>query len=289
MQTGSRMTEIPNRWWPAPAKINLFLHVLGRRQDGYHNIQTLFQLLDWGDEVKVRPVRGRSISRLPVSYDVPESEDIVVKAAKLLQKQTDCRKGVEIGIKKRVPPGSGMGGGSSDAATVLLLLNQLWECGLDLDELASMGAILGADVPVFVHGRSAMAGGIGERLEPVNLGRRYYVLVFPGFSISTRDVFSDVMLARDSAPISLAEALAGAGRNDCETVVRERFPEFKALLSMLEEWGRPVMTGTGSGIFIPMRDKKSAKSAAKAMKTLYNVRAVRGVDRSPVHEKLDGY
>jgi 4-diphosphocytidyl-2-C-methyl-D-erythritol kinase len=281
------MSEAPARCWPAPAKINLFLHILGRRQDGYHDIQTLFQLLDWGDEVFVRPASEPLISRLPVNYDVPESDDIVVKAAKLLQAETGCRMGAEVGVKKRIPPGSGMGGGSSDAATVLLVLNRLWGCGLDLDELARLGASLGADVPVFVHGRSALAGGIGERLEPVSLGRRNYILVFPDFPVSTREVFSDAMLTRDSKPISLPEALAGGGRNDSEAVVRKRFPAFSNLLDSLREWGSPMMTGTGSGIFIPMHDKKSAKSAAKAMKTLYNVRAVQGVDRSPVHEKLD--
>jgi len=282
------MSEEPTCSWPAPAKINLFLHVLGRRQDGYHDIQTLFQLLDWGDEVHIRPDSGPLISRLPVTYDVPESEDLVVRAAKLLQFETGCRRGAEIGVKKRIPPGSGMGGGSSDAATVLLVLNRLWGCGLGLDELASLGASLGADVPVFVQGRSAMAEGIGERLEPVSLGIRHYVLVFPTFSVSTRAVFSDAMLARDSEPISLPGALGGAGRNDCEAVVREQFPALARMLEALEEWGQPVMTGTGSGIFLPMRDEKSAKSTAKEMKTLYNVRAVRGVDRSPLHERLDG-
>ena len=282
------MSEDPTCSWPAPAKINLFLHVLGRRQDGYHDIQTLFQLLDWGDEVQIRPASGPLISRLPVTYDVPESEDLVVRAAKLLQSETGCRQGAEIGVKKRIPPGSGMGGGSSDAATVLLVLNRLWGCGLGLDELASLGASLGADVPVFVQGRSAMAEGIGERLEPVNLGSRHYILVFPAISVSTRAVFSDALLARDSKSISLPQALAGAGRNDCEAVVREQFPALARMLEALEKWGQPTMTGTGSGIFIPMRDEKSAKSAAKEMKTLYNVRAVRGVDRSPLHERLDG-
>jgi 4-diphosphocytidyl-2-C-methyl-D-erythritol kinase len=283
-----RMSEVSACCWPAPAKINLFLHVLGRRQDGYHDIQTLFQLLDWGDEIHIRPASGPLISRLPVSYDVSESEDLVVRAAKLLQYETGCRRGAEIGVKKRIPPGSGMGGGSSDAATVLLVLNRLWDCGLGLDELASLGASLGADVPVFVHGRSAMAEGIGERLEPVSLGSPHYILVFPAFSVSTHAVFSDPMLARDSKPVSLSMALAGEGRNDCEVVVRQRFPVLARVLDALEKWGHPVMTGTGSGIFIPMRDEKSAISAAKEMKTLYNVRAVRGVDQSPLHKRLDG-
>ncbi|MBT8049217.1 MAG: 4-(cytidine 5'-diphospho)-2-C-methyl-D-erythritol kinase [Xanthomonadales bacterium] len=273
--------------WPAPAKINLFLRVTGRRPDGYHNIQTLFQLLDWGDEVRILPTASSRITRLDANYSVPESEDLVVRAARLLQAETGCRQGAELTVDKRIPLGSGMGGGSSDAATVLLVLNRLWDCGLSVRELARLGRILGADVPVFIHGRSAMAEGIGERLEPVSLGERHYLLVFPEFSISTSEVFSDPGLPRNSAPISLEQALAGEGGNDCEAVVKSRFPEFAGILESLQPWGEPLMTGTGSGIFLPMPGKKSAISAARALKTLYNVRAVRGVDRSELHAKLD--
>jgi len=273
--------------WPAPAKINLFLHVLGRREDGYHELQTLFQLLDWGDEIRIRPTKQGRIARLPVTYDVVEDEDLVVRAARLLKAETGCRNGAEIAVIKRVPPGSGLGGGSSDAATVLRALNHLWGCGLAVDDLASLGRSLGADVPVFIHGRSAMATGIGEVLEPVDLGGRHYVLVFPPFPVSTGEVFSDPMLARDSTKISVDAALNGEGRNDCEPVVRKRFPAFDQVMKRLEEWGDPVMTGTGSGIFICMKNKKAAKSAAQAIKSLYNVRAVCGVNRSPLEERLD--
>jgi len=274
--------------WPAPAKVNLFLRVIGRRRDGYHNIQTLFQLLNWGDEVTIRPTDSAAISRTEAAYSVAEEDDLTVRAAMLLQRETGCRLGAEIGVIKRIPLGSGMGGGSSDAATVLLVLNRLWGCGLNLRELAELGRTLGADVPVFVLGHSAMATGIGEKLEPVSLGTRYYVLVFPGFSVSTREIFSDPDLPRDSEPVSLAAALAGEGGNDCEAVVRKRFPQFARVMASLMPWGRPVMTGTGSGLFLCMNDEKSAISAAKEIKTLYNVRAVRGVDRSELHQKLDG-
>jgi len=205
----------------------------------------------------------------------------------LLQKNAGCRRGAEIGVDKKVPLGSGMGGGSSDAATVLLVLNHLWDCGLGVDDLAQMGRSLGADVPVFVRGHSAMAEGVGERLEPVSLGERYYVVLFPGFSISTAEIFSDPDLPRDSKPVSLAEAISGQGGNDCETVVRKRFPALAGIMDSLQDWGRPMMTGTGSAIFMAMSDKKSAMSTANALKTLYNVRAVRGVDRSPLLERLD--
>jgi 4-diphosphocytidyl-2-C-methyl-D-erythritol kinase len=281
------MTESPVISWPAPAKINLFLHVTAQRQDGFHDIQTLFQLLDWGDEVQIHPTRNPVISRAPADYGVAESEDLVIRAARLLQAETGCSRGAEIAVKKWVPLGSGLGGGSSNAATVLLVLNRLWDCGLNLDDLALLGRRLGADVPVFIRGHSAMARGVGDILEPVSLGNRHYLLVFPGMKISTREVFSDVDLPRNSKSISLAAALAGEGRNDCESVVRKRFPAFTRVMDALEEWGDPVMTGTGSAIFIAMRDRKGAKIAAKEMKTLYNVRAVRGVDTSALLEKLD--
>lgn len=280
------MTDPGVLTWPAPAKLNLFLHVTGRRADGFHDLQTLFQLLDWGDEIQVRRTSGPAVSRAPVDYDVEASEDLVVRAARLLQQQTGCGLGAEISVTKRIPPGSGLGGGSSNAATVLLALNRLWDCGLDTDRLASLGRRLGADVPVFVRGRSALAEGIGDELYPVRLGERHYVLVFPGFSISTAEVFADAGLVRDSASLSLDDVLAGAGRNDCEAVVLKRFPAMARLMDSLARWGDPAMTGTGSTIFVPMPDRERAMSAANEMKSLYNVRAVRGVDESPVLELL---
>jgi 4-diphosphocytidyl-2-C-methyl-D-erythritol kinase len=281
------MADHEQTWWPAPAKINLFLHVLGRRPDGYHDIQTLFQLLDWGDEIGIRVLAKPGISRLPVSYGVPEPEDLVTRAARLLQAEAGVRLGAEIAVRKKVPPGSGLGGGSSDAATVLLVLNRLWDCRLGHDDLSRLGRSLGADVPVFVRGRSALAMATGDKLQSCSLGLRHYVLVFPDFPIATRELFEDPDLKRDSRLLTLQEILSGSGRNDFEPLVRKRFPVFDETMRILQKWGKPVMTGTGSGIFIPMRDKKSAKSAARAIKSLYNVRAVQGVDLSPLHEKLD--
>ena len=272
--------------WPAPAKLNLFLHVTGRREDGYHDLQTLFQLLDWGDEVRIRENRTGVIRKSGPDYGVPDHLDLVIRAAESLKRETGASGGAEIQVRKQIPMGSGLGGGSSDAATVLLVLNQAWGCGLSEDELASLGADLGADVPVFVRGNSAMATGIGAKLEPVSLGERHYVLVFPGFSVSTADVFGDAGLKRDSKAIEVQAAIAGAGRNDCQPVVERRFPEMRDMLGSLEKWGSPRMTGTGSAIFIPMEGKKRAMSAAQQIKSLYNSRAVRGVDRSSVHEKL---
>lgn len=280
------MAEDAARLWLAPAKLNLFLHVTGRRADGYHELQTLFQLLDWGDGLGIEPCDGPRITRYGNGYGVAEDEDLAIRAAHLLQAETGCMQGAGIRVEKVVPMGSGMGGGSSDAATVLLVLNELWDCGLTLPELAELGARLGADVPVFVHGRTALATGIGEKLVPVERGERHYVLVFPGLSIATSTVFGDAGLKRDSQRLTLPEALAGEGRNDCETVVRRRFPAMDEAFRKLAPWGRVAMTGTGSGLFLEEADSSRAEATAQQIKSLYNSRAVRGVDRSPLHEKL---
>ncbi|MDT8321731.1 MAG: 4-(cytidine 5'-diphospho)-2-C-methyl-D-erythritol kinase [Xanthomonadales bacterium] len=274
-------------YWPAPAKLNLFLHVIGRRADGYHELQTLFQLLDWGDTVRIRPVDCPAISRAGANYRVPESEDLALRAARLLQAETGCCWGAEIEVNKQIPMGSGMGGGSSDAATVLVVLNSHWGCRLSREELASIGGRLGADVPLFVHGRSAIGTGRGDELQPVRLGERHYVLVFPDFAVATAELFAAPDLPRNTVPITTEQALAGLGRNDFEPLVRQKHPQFAGLMQELSHWGRPVMTGTGSGIFIAMRDEMTAKRAAAEMKCRYNVRAVNGVDHSPLQQALD--
>ena len=281
------MADFEGCAWPAPAKLNLFLHVTGRCADGYHTLQTLFQLLDWGDEVWIEPNAGPDIRRRASDYDVPESDDLAVRAARRLQSATGCGQGADIAVTKRIPMGAGLGGGSSDAATVLVVLNRLWGCGLETSELAGLGRSLGADIPVFVHGHTAMAEGIGDRLEPVSLGERHYVIVFPGLSIPTGAIFSDPGLKRDSERIALADALSGTARNDCEAVVRERYPEMARILDSLRQWGEPSMTGTGSAIFLRAESMKQANDTAQALKNLYNVRAVSGVDQSPLHRKLN--
>jgi len=271
---------------PAPAKLNLFLHVTGRRQDGYHDIQTIFQLIDLADELRFELIQSAEILRSGDDYGINESDDLVFRAAKLLQLATGTRQGARIAVRKHIPVGAGLGGGSSDAATTLLALNRLWNCQLSLIELAQLGLELGADVPVFIHGRSAFGCGIGEKLQPVNLGQRHYVLVINPYRISTVEIFNHAALPRDSAPISLSDALAGAGGNDCEAVVCKLYPEFERALKELDKWGKPRMTGTGSCIFLPMPDKKAAISAAREIECRYTVRAVRGLDVSPVHEML---
>jgi 4-diphosphocytidyl-2-C-methyl-D-erythritol kinase len=279
-------TESDLRSWSAPAKLNLFLHITGRRPDGYHDLQTLFQILDWGDKLRFSINNSGYISRSCNIDGIEESDDICVRAAQLLKTRCEVQQGVHIDLIKRIPMGAGLGGGSSDAATVLLVLNKLWSCGLSRQQLAELGLDLGADVPVFVHGHSALAEGRGEKLQAVTLGQRFYVLVFPEISISTADVFHHPQLRRDSKPMDMSVASLKAGRNDCETAALDMYPELTKIMQDLRTKRRAHMSGTGSTIFLPFDDKKTAISAASELKCRYNVRAVGGVDRSHVLDNL---
>jgi 4-diphosphocytidyl-2-C-methyl-D-erythritol kinase len=272
--------------WPAPAKINLFLHITGRRADGYHDLQTLFQILDWGDELSFSIDDSGHVSRYCNIDGIPEQDDICVRAARLLKRTCAVQSGVHIDLTKRIPVGAGLGGGSSDAATTLLVLNRLWSCGLAVQQLADLGLRLGADVPVFIHGHSAWAEGRGERLQAVDLGQRHYVLVFPEFGISTAQVFNHPDLKRDTAPVKMQTVRLAAGVNDCESVAQMLCPELSAIMKDLQQWGRPRMSGTGSTVFLEFADKKAANSAASELKCRYNVRAVEGVDRSPLLDSM---
>lgn len=279
-------TETGEKVWPAPAKLNLFLHITGRRPDGYHDLQTLFQILDWGDELRLRVNDSGDISRASHIEGVPEADDICIRAAQLLKARTGAKKGVQIDLLKQIPMGAGLGGGSSDAATVLCALNELWACGLTRSELAGLGLELGADVPVFVNGHSAWAEGRGEKLQNVFLGQRNYLLVFPDINISTAEVFRHPSLKRDSAPVDLPRHGLQPGRNDCESVIFLMYPELKNIVRELSEWGQPHMSGTGSTFFLSFDHKKAAIRAARELECRYNVRPVRGVDRSSLLDKL---
>ena len=259
-------TQSPQLVWPAPAKLNLFLHITGQRPDGYHNLQTLFQILDWGDELCFTINDSGKISRSCSIEGIPEDEDICVRAAKLLQGRCNVDNGVHIDLKKNIPMGAGLGGGSSDAATVLVALNRLWSCGQSQQQLAEMGLQLGADVPVFVHGHSAFAQGRGEKLKAVSLGPRYYLLVFPGFAVSTAQVFQHPDLKRNSKPVDLATAGLQPGRNDCEAVVMEMQPELKLMVQDLRPWGEVRMSGTGSTLFFIICQQKSCNRRGKRIK-----------------------
>ena len=282
----SSPAETVTRSWPAPAKLNLFLHINGQRPDGYHELQTLFQLLDWGDELQITVNQNGHISRDCNIEGIPEADDICVRAARLLQARCGVKQGAHIDLVKRIPMGAGLGGGSSDAATVLFALNQLWGCGLSRQQLADTGLELGADVPVFVHGHSALAEGRGEKLQAVELGQRFYLLIFPEINISTAEVFHHPLLKRDSSRFDLSQARLEPGRNECESVALEMYPELKKIVQGLSAWGQARMSGTGSTIYLPFDNKKTAINAASELKCRYNVRPVGGLDRSPLLDKF---
>ena len=270
--------------WPAPAKLNLFLRITGRRADGYHTLQTVFRLLDWGDTVFLRPRNDGVIARVGEgAAGVVEADDLLVRAAKLLQFATNCGQGVDIGIEKRIPIGGGFGGGSSDAATVLVVLNWLWSLGLAEDQLATLGLQLGADVPVFVRGRNAWAEGVGEELAAIDLPPAWYVLASPGVHADTAELFRSPDLTRDAAPAKMADFLSGSGLgNAFEPVLRRREPAVEAMFKALSSIGRPRLTGSGSGCFVEYADEQSARQALAALPSGVDAWVARGADRSPL-------
>ena len=282
------MTEVsPGAPWPAPAKLNLFLHITGRRPDGYHELQTLFQFLDHGDLLRFHPAPPGRIGRLRPLPGVPEGQDLCLRAAHLLRAHTGAGAGVTIELDKRLPLGGGLGGGSSDAATVLVALNRIWETGLDTDQLAALGLRLGADVPVFVRGFAAWAEGVGERLTPVAPPEPWYLVVVPPVSVSTAAIFSDPELTRDTPPMTIADFLSGAGHNDCEAVVRRRFPAVDAVLARLRGHGPARMTGTGACVFLPLADGDQARALDAQLPPDWMRFIARGCNRSPLLARLD--
>lgn len=281
---------MPAPWtaWPAPAKLNLFLRIVGRRPDGYHLLQTVFQLLDWGDCVRLR-VRadGRILRTRPVE-GVAEADDLTVRAARALQQASGTRLGCDIAVDKQVPQGGGFGGGSSDAATTLRALDHLWRTGLAVSELATLGLGLGADVPVFVHGHSAWAEGVGERLVPVELPPRWFLLVDTGVRSSTAGLFQAPDLTRDAPPLTIraVESPDDPG-NAFEPLLRAREPKISDALDALARFGRSHVTGSGGGCFAAFAAEAEAQMAASALAGAFDVRIVRGVQRSPLLDALE--
>ncbi|HEU5136623.1 MAG TPA: 4-(cytidine 5'-diphospho)-2-C-methyl-D-erythritol kinase [Steroidobacteraceae bacterium] len=273
--------------WPAPAKLNLMLHVVGRRQDGYHELQTVFQLIDLCDRIDITVRSDGAITRPKGPAGVPEAEDLVVRAARALQQASGIRLGAEIAINKRIPMGGGLGGGSSDAATTLVALNQMWGLGYTPEHIADIGGRLGADVPVFVAGRSAWAEGIGERLTPVSLGAdSWYLVLFPGVAVPTAAVFQAAELTRNSPPTTMRGFLETGGRNDCEAVVRARFPAVAEALDWLARHGAARLTGTGSCVFAKFSRVEDAERVAARVPDVWRAWVARGLDRSPLLEEL---
>ena len=273
--------------YSAPAKLNLMLHVVGRRADGYHELQTVFQLLDLCDRIEIS-VREDGVLARPVGpAGVPETEDLVIRAARALKAATDTPLGADISVRKAIPMGGGLGGGSSDAATVLRALNKEWGTGLPLDQIAAIGATLGADVPVFVAGRSSWAEGIGERITPVSLGSdSWYLVIFPGIPVPTGAVFQAPELTRNSAPTTMRGFLETGGRNDCEAVVRARFPAVGEALDWLARHAPARLTGTGSCVFAKFARAADAERVAARVPDAWRAFVARGLDASPLLEEL---
>jgi 4-diphosphocytidyl-2-C-methyl-D-erythritol kinase len=271
--------------WPAPAKLNLFLHVTGRRPDGYHTLQTVFQLLDHCDEILLEPTRDGLISRPEGPVGVPAEQDLALRAARLLQTASGCGQGAEIRVRKRIPAGGGLGGGSSDAATVLVGLNRLWGLDWSAEQLAELGLRLGADVPVFVHGRSAWADGVGERLRPVTLPPAFYLVVCPDCVVSTAAVFADPELTRNTPETTINGFISHGGRNDCEPVARRLYPEVGAVLDWLAArcGRRPVcLTGTGGCAFAAFGAKAEAAGVLAELPAEWTGFVARGLAESPL-------
>jgi len=255
---------------PAPAKLNLFLHITGRRPDGYHELQTVFQLLDYGDTLTLT-TRGDGQLHLDCDIDTLSNQDnLVLRAAHALQQTREfltqrTRPGADIKLIKNIPEGAGLGGGSSDAASTLVGLNLMWQLGLSRQQLAEIGLRLGADVPVFIHGRSAWAGGIGEQLTPVDLPAAFFVVLTPACHVATGGIFSHQQLTRDSPAIKMCAFLAGQSRNDCEALVRNLYPQVDAALNWLSGFAPARMTGTGSSVFASFEDEASARNVLRAL------------------------
>jgi len=273
-------------WWPAPAKLNLFLHVVGRRADGYHDLQTLYQLIDLRDTIGLEPRVDGGIERVEGLANVAPEQDLAVRAARLLKEATGCPLGAGIAVRKRIPAGGGLGGGSSDAATVMLVLNRLWGLGLGVDDLATLGVRLGSDVPVFLHGSSAWAEGRGELLEPVELPERWYLVIQPRVAISTAEIFQAPELTRNSPLITIRAFFHAGSRNDCEPIVRRRYPEVDAVLRWLAQRAEARMTGTGACVFAGFDSAADAEGVAAQVPDEWQRFVARGLNRSPLHAAL---
>lgn len=275
---------------PAPAKLNLMLHITGRRPDGYHNLQTLFQFLDYGDTLHFRLRSDGQLTLEPEVAGVPFEDNLIVRAARLLLKHSaDKNLGADIKLDKILPMGGGLGGGSSDAATTLLALNQLWQLNLSIDELAQIGLSLGADVPVFVRGTAAFAEGVGEILTPTpDLEEPWYLVVCPQVHVNTGKIFSHEGLTRNTDPINMRTALRQQGRNDCQQIVTMLYPEVGNALNLLNKFSFAKMTGTGACVFSSFSSEAEANRVSDQFSAEYAVFVAKGVNQSPTHNVLFG-
>jgi len=272
--------------WPAPGKLNLFLHIVGRRSDGYHLLQTAFQFIDLCDELSFWHRADGVIERVGEVTGVPADADLALRAARALAAQHGVRAGVGIELRKRLPVQGGVGGGSSDAATVLVALNRLWRLDLSVEALAALGLGLGADVPVFVRGQAAWAEGVGEQLTPADFPAPVYVLVQPDATVTTAELFQATELTRDSPVITMTGFLTTGGRNDFEPVVRRRYPAVAEALDWLGRVAPARLTGTGSCVYAAMPDERTARETLARLPVRWRGYLVRGLNRSPLLERV---
>lgn len=278
----------PWKAWPAPAKLNLFLHITARRADGFHELQTLFQFLDYGDLLDFEPTDDGRITASHVLPGVAMDDDLTVRAARRLRDLAAPGRGVRIHVHKRVPMGGGLGGGSSDAATTLVALDHLWHTGLGRDELARLGLELGADVPIFVHGKAAWAEGVGERLSPVDPPEPDYLVIHPGVHVATGAIFGHPGLTRDCPAITMPDFISGRAVNVCEPVVRSLHPEVARALDWLEHQGLAGrMTGTGSCVFAACASREQGLQVLDGLPGGWSGFMARGRNRSALHHRLE--
>jgi 4-diphosphocytidyl-2-C-methyl-D-erythritol kinase len=273
--------------FPAPAKLNLFLHVVGRRPDGYHLLQTAFRFIDYGDELTFAVRADGVIRRITPMEGVPAEQDLSVRAARALQQETGCREGADIRIVKRLPMGGGLGGGSSDAATTLIALNRLWRTGLSRERLQRLALGLGADVPVFVFGKNAFAEGVGERLQALQLPPAWYLILVPELAVSTAEIFSAVELTRNTNAITIAAFSVGQGHNDLEPVVCGRYPQVARHLEWLHRYGDARMTGSGACVFCAFDSEEQARRVLLELPADMQGFVARGLDRHPLWSEDD--
>lgn len=272
---------------PSPAKLNLLLHITGRREDGYHLLQTIFQFIDYCDELVFTPRNDSQVRIASAISDVPPHDNLIYRAAMLLKETTACPLGATVSFQKRIPLGGGLGGGSSNAATTLLALNRLWELELTLDELAQLGIRLGADVPVFVYGKAAWAEGIGEKLTAIALPEPWYVVIIPACHVTTAKIFSHSQLTRDSTPIKIHDFNEEDSRNDCEPLVKRLYPEVAAALDWLGQYTPATLTGTGACIFGRFSEQQDAQAVLEKLPETFSGFMAKGLNYSPLHRVLD--
>ncbi len=288
-----------NPVWPAPAKLNLMLHITGQRDDGYHELQTVFQFIDFADQLEFNIRNDNQLFRFCENFAVPENEDIIIRAAKLLQENfrrknpgREKKLGVDIYLLKNIPMGAGLGGGSSDAATTLVALNTLWQMKFSIDELAEMGLVLGADVPVFVRGFAAFAEGVGEKLTPFSPPESWYLVLIPPVHVSTKEIFSNPQLTRDCSTIKICDLSRREWRNVCTPVVLKNYPLVSQAIEILDEYSKACMSGTGASVFASFDTKAQAEEVLRQIRENPVVKSwisfvAKGLNQSPLHHFLE--